>query len=93
MTAAPHARVDDANQPTADASDKQIPSVASTLDDLRFEAIVEFCDLIVSCGKSAAESAWRGERISLGTHLAQIRLTTIETIKVFKELGSAQGAE
>ena len=68
------------------------PTVADAIDDLRLEAIVEFCELAASYSRSAAEAAWRGDRQTLQVHLAQLRLTTIETLGVFKELGAQAGS-
>ncbi len=38
------------------------PTVRGAIDDLRLEAIVEFCELAASYSRSAAEAAWRGDR-------------------------------
>lgn len=55
-------------------------------DDLILTAIEETTDKVASYARSAAEAAWRGERRTLGIHLAQLRLTTIEAIRLFKSL-------
>lgn len=67
--------------------------VASVCDNFRFAAIEEFANLAESYARSAAEAAWRGDRLTLGVHLAQLRMTTIEAIKSFKELSADAPAE
>jgi hypothetical protein len=60
--------------------------VQTALDDLCLEAIVEFADMAASYARSASEAAWRGDRDFLRVHLAQLRFSAIEAIKVFKDL-------
>jgi hypothetical protein len=67
--------------------------VAAIVDDMRLEAIVEACDLASSYARSASEAAWRGDRLTVGVHLQQLRLSTIEAIKVFKSLGAQADEE
>jgi hypothetical protein len=62
------------------------------LDDMQFEAIIEFSDLAASYARSAVEAAWRGDRATLGMHLAQLRLTVIAAIQAFKEIGSERAS-
>lgn len=62
-------------------------SIARACDDLRFEAIVETTALAESYARSAAEAAWRGDKLTLRVHLDQLRLTTIAAIRTFNELG------
>jgi hypothetical protein len=62
-------------------------------DDLILAAIEEATDKGASYARSAAEAAWRGERRTLGVHLAQLRLTTIEAIRLFKSLRDVGEAE
>jgi hypothetical protein len=64
------------------------PALVDALDNLRLDAIVETTDLAASLALSAREAAWRGDRITLRVHLLQLRLSVIETLKTFKELGS-----
>jgi hypothetical protein len=68
------------------------PPIQTALDDLRLEAIVEFCDLAASCARSASEAAWRGERRMLRCHLEQLRLTTRDVLQTFNSLGKEAGA-
>jgi hypothetical protein len=66
-------------------------TVASVCDDLRFEAIIEATELAGSYAISAREAARRGERLTLGLHLRQLRLAALQT---FNELAdSHQNAE
>jgi hypothetical protein len=62
-------------------------TVASVADDLRLEMIVETSEL-AAYARSAAEAAWRGDRLELGVHLQRLRLSTIAAIQTFKELGA-----
>jgi hypothetical protein len=63
-------------------------TVAVVADDLRLEMIVETSELAASYARSAAEAAWRGDRLTLGVHLRQLRLATIACLKTFNELGA-----
>jgi hypothetical protein len=69
-----------------------VPSAAaiSAGHDLMFGAIVETADLAASYARSAAEAAWRGDRLTPGVHLRQLRLATIAALRTYNELG-AQG--
>lgn len=69
-----------------------LQTVASVADDLRLEMISETSDLAASYARSAAEAAWRGDRLTLGVHLRQLRLVTIACLQTFNELG-AEGEE
>jgi len=62
------------------------------IDNQRFGAIEEFCDLASSYARSASEAAWRGDRLTLRTHLVQLRLTTQNALQVFNSLGKPAGA-
>ena len=66
-------------------------TVASVCDDLRLEAIFEAMELAGSYARSAAEAAWRGERLTLGVHLRQLRLATIAALQTFNELAADAG--
>ncbi len=68
-------------------------TVAVVCDDLRLEAIVETAELAGSYARSAAEAAWRGDRLTLDVHLRQLRLATIAALKTFNELGAEAGAK
>lgn len=67
------------------------PEAIATGRDLAFEALVETCDLASSYGRSASEAAWRGDKLTLGVHLRQLRLATIAALKTFNELGAEPG--
>jgi hypothetical protein len=54
--------------------------------NLQFEFLSEICDLAASYARSASEAAYRGDQLTLGTHLRQMRLVLIESLKTFKEL-------
>jgi hypothetical protein len=61
------------------------------LSNSLFYSVIEHADLAASWARSAAESAWRGERTELRYYLTQMRLTTIGAISAFKQLGSVNG--
>jgi hypothetical protein len=65
-----------------------VPSAAaiSAGRDLLFGAIVETADLAASYARSAAEAAWRGDELTVRVHLGQLRLATIEAIRILNEL-------
>jgi hypothetical protein len=69
------------------------PAAVSISDDLRFQAIVETLALAESHVRSGAEAAWRGDQLTLGTHLQQVRLSAITAIQIFKRLGQQCAAE
>ncbi len=60
------------------------------VNDLRFDYIAETCDLAGSYARSAAEAAFRGDRVTLHAHLAQLRLTVISALQTFKELSPVE---
>ena len=60
----------------------------NVVDRLRLELIGEVLDLLASYARCAAEAAWRDDRLTLGLHLKQARLSLIEALRTFKELGS-----
>jgi hypothetical protein len=62
------------------------PAAVKAANDLCFAAIEEYMRLADSYAQSAAAAAWRGDRKILETHLSQIRLVLVETIKTFKEI-------
>jgi hypothetical protein len=64
------------------------PSEAAiqAVDALRLEGIVEFCDLAASYARSASEAAFRNDRLTLRTHLMQLRACVVEALKTHKEL-------
>jgi len=64
------------------------PAAIAAANDLTFAAIEETADLAASYARSAAEAAWRGEKRTLSVHLADLRLTTIEALRLFKLLGA-----
>jgi len=51
--------------------------------DLMFGAIVETADLAASHVRNAAGTAWRGDALTVGVHLRQLRLTTIAALKTY----------
>lgn len=64
----------------------------SAVRDLTFDAIMERCDLAASYARSASETAWRGDQITAGVHLRQLRLCAIAAIQAFKSLDEEGGA-
>jgi hypothetical protein len=69
------------------------PPAVSVSDDLRFGAIAKTLALAESHVRSAAEAAWRGDRLTLGTHLQQVRLSAIRAIQIFKRLRQRYAAD
>jgi hypothetical protein len=69
------------------------PAVISVCDDLQFQAIAETLALAESHVRSVAEAAWRGDRLTLGTHLQQVHLSAITAIQIFKGLGQHYAAD
>ena len=80
---------------TRQAKPPTAPSAAAekSVDYLRLEFIEEVCDSLASYARSATEAAWRGDRRTLGVHLAQSRLTLIEALKTFNELSPESGGQ
>jgi hypothetical protein len=66
---------------------------ASAVNDLRLDLIGETIELAASYARSAAEAAWRADKVTLGVHLRQLRLCVIAAIQTFKELGGEVGAK
>jgi hypothetical protein len=67
------------------------PNAITAVRDLAFESLVEQCALAESFARSAAEASWRGDELTVGVHLRQLRLTVIEAIKTFRALGGQSG--
>jgi hypothetical protein len=69
------------------------PSAAALAasNDLRLDAIVEFADLAASLARSAAEAAFRDDRLELEVQLRRLRLTVVEALKTFNELTAEPG--
>jgi hypothetical protein len=67
-------------------------SITAELDNLRFDAVVEFADLAASYWRSAAEAAIRGDRTTLEVHCRQLTALTRETFATVKELGTGRAA-
>ena len=59
---------------------------ASAVNDLQLDLIGETIELAASYARSAAEAAWRDDKVTLGFHLRQLRLCVITAIQTFKEL-------
>ena len=59
---------------------------ASAVNDLQLDLIGETIELAASYARSAAEAAWRDDKVTLGVHLRQLRLCVITAIQTFKEL-------
>jgi hypothetical protein len=63
------------------------PRPVAMMRDQLFEFIVERTDLAASYARSASEAAWRGDQLTVGVHLKQLRLATIAALQTFRELG------
>jgi hypothetical protein len=66
---------------------------ASAVNDLQLGLIGETVDLAASYARSASEAGGRGDTLTLGVHLRQLRLCVIAAIQTFKELGGEAGAK
>lgn len=64
----------------------QADRCASAVNDLQLDLIGETIELAASYARSAAEAAWRDDKVTLGVHLRQLRLCVITAIQTFKEL-------
>jgi hypothetical protein len=62
------------------------PELTAALRDQAFEALIENADLAASYARSIAEAAFRGEQVTAGVHLKQLRLCVLEMIQMFKAL-------
>jgi hypothetical protein len=61
--------------------------------NLAFDAIIEHCSLAESFALSAGEAAWRGDELTVRTHLRQLRLCVIASLQTFNdELVGAGGS-
>ena len=61
-------------------------------DDLVLQAIIEYADLAASLSRSAAEAAFREDRIELRVQLLRLRATVVELLQSYKDL-SPKGDE
>ena len=79
-----------ANRPTVESQSgfRASPTIQGAIDNLRYEAIEEQCDLIASYARSAGEAAWRGDGRTMKGHLGQIRLTLIAALQEAKAVGT-----
>jgi hypothetical protein len=68
------------------------PAAVSVCDNVRFEVFLQTLAPAESYARSAAEAAWHGDRLTLGTHLRQVRLSASTAVRIFKEL-SREGQE
>jgi hypothetical protein len=70
------------------------PSAAalSTCRKLLFDAMREIFDLTASYAVSGAEAAFRGDELTIGVHIKQIRSCLIEVIRLRNDL-AAQGGK
>jgi hypothetical protein len=62
--------------------------VAAAIDRLRIEAVEDMADLAASLWRSAAEAAWRGDRILLCRHCSEISAVTREAFAVVKTISA-----
>jgi hypothetical protein len=61
----------------------------SACNNLCYESLVETCDLAGSYARSAAEAAWHGDKLTVDVSVHQLRLCTIEAIRLFKSLDAS----
>jgi hypothetical protein len=64
-----------------------LPTIQDAIDELRWAAIQDNCERIASYGRSAREAAVRRERLTIGVHFKQLRLTFLAAIEDWKRLG------
>jgi hypothetical protein len=64
------------------------PSLVDALDYARFDAIAEMADLAASYRRSIAESAMRGEKLTIEAHCRQVAAVTREAFATVKSLGA-----
>jgi hypothetical protein len=65
------------------------PELIAADDLLRRDEIEHLADLAASYWRSAAEAAYRDDRLTLLSHCRQIRLVTLHAFHVVKSLGSS----
>ena len=62
-------------------------SLVAVLDARRFEFVEEAAELAISCWRSVAEAAYRGEINVVELHCRQAAAVTREALAVAKQLG------
>jgi hypothetical protein len=62
------------------------PAAIGAANDLRYDFIVENCEIAASFARSAAEAAWRGDKQTLGTHLRQLRIVVLAVLQTHNEI-------
>jgi hypothetical protein len=67
------------------ADEKPNPELVEALRNEVFQEIEREADLVASYARSAGEAAYRGDQVTLGVHLKQLRLCLLLMIKLFKE--------
>jgi S-methylmethionine-dependent homocysteine/selenocysteine methylase len=79
-------------KPTDGAAQATAPSpeAISAARDLIFEALTETGVLIGSYGNSLAEAAFRGDKLTVETHLRQIRSCLLAGVDNFKQFDVVQ---
>jgi hypothetical protein len=73
---------------TAELAPASSTAARSAVRNLIFEALCDVLDLVESYAISGREAAYRGDEITIGVHIRQIRACTIELIKLRNDLGA-----
>jgi hypothetical protein len=58
--------------------------------NLTYEALVESAGIAESYARSLGEAAWRGDAVTVETHLRQLRACVVAAIDVFKMLNGVE---
>lgn len=68
------------------------PTVADALDPLLFDEIEQLADKAASYWRSIAEASFRGDAMTVGVHLRQVRLVTFHVHEIVKQFGRGSEA-
>jgi hypothetical protein len=68
------------------------PELVSALNDMKYDALVEAYDLLLSYAMCGKEAAWRGDYGLLGIHTRQARSVMLTIIDIYQQL-NANGGE
>jgi hypothetical protein len=63
----------------------------SAARDLVFEGLIETGSLIESYGRSLSEASFRGDKLTVETHLRQLRACVVAAIGIFKQIDGVGG--
>jgi hypothetical protein len=72
-------------------TDAPSPELRAVLRDQSFEEMERVATLVASYARSAGEAAFRGDEMTMGVHIRQLRLCCLSLIKTYKEMVDGQG--